>query len=330
MFPFLVNNLEHFQLYLSIVLIFVVVVTGIFSYTQEAKSSAIMDSFKKMVPKYAQVLRDGIKVSINSEDIVLGDIVDINCGEQIPADLRVITAVNCKVDNSSLTGESEPQPRKSNEGNETFIESKNILFFSTNCVEGRATGVVIRTGDNTFIGNIANLAANLEQGESPINKEIHHFIRLITIFSLILATIFFILSITSGYGAAESLVFFIGLIVANVPEGLLATVTVCLTLTAKRMAQKNCLVKHLEAVETLGSTSVICSDKTGTLTQNKMTVSHFWFSKNITTAEKLENDHFDVDYRSSRDALNSVVKVCCLNSKAEFKPNQENLPPSRR
>lgn len=299
-----------------------------FTYYQEAKSSAIMDAFKKLVPKYAQVLRDGVHISVNSEELVLGDIVDITCGEQIPADLRVISVSNCKVDNSSLTGESEPQPRRVNEGSETFIESKNILFFSTNCVEGKATGVVIRTGDNTFIGNIANLAATLEQGETPISKELQHFINIITYFSITIATIFFIFSVASGYKLVDALVFFIGLIVANVPEGLLATVTVCLTVTAKAMADKNCLVKHLEAVETLGSTSVICSDKTGTLTQNRMTVSHFWYSKKVVSTEKLTCYKFRAEQTAG--ALDSVIRVCCLCSKAEFKPNQDSIDIGKR
>jgi sodium/potassium-transporting ATPase subunit alpha len=132
------------------------------------------------------------------------------------------------------------------------------------------------TGDRTVMGRIANLASGLGSGETPIAKEIAHFIHLITSVAVFLGVSFFVIAFFLGYYWLDAVIFLIGIIVANVPEGLLATVTVCLTLTAKRMAKKNCLVKNLEAVETLGSTSTICSDKTGTLTQNRMTVAHMW------------------------------------------------------
>ena len=179
------------------------------------------------------------------------------------------------MDNSSLTGESEPQSRGAidiKDAHENPLETKNLAFFSTNAVEGTATGIVVNIGDNTVMGRIAGLASGLESGETPIAKEIQHFIHIITGVAVFLGVSFFIIAFILGYHWLDAVIFLIGIIVANVPEGLLATVTVCLTLTAKRMASKNCLVKNLEAVETLGSTSTICSDKTGTLTQNRMTV----------------------------------------------------------
>ena len=156
-----------------------------------------------------------------------------------------------------------------------------MAFFSTNVLEGKGTGVIIETGDKTVIGNIAGLVSGMAAGQTPINKEIKKFIRVITFIAVFLAVSFFIIALSMGYNVVKATLFLIGILVANVPEGLLVTVTITLSLTAKRMAQKNCLVKHLEGVETLGSTSVICSDKTGTLTQNKMTVSHFWFNNKI-------------------------------------------------
>jgi sodium/potassium-transporting ATPase subunit alpha len=167
--------------------------------------------------------------------------------------------------------------------NENPLETKNIAFFSTNAVEGTARGMVVNIGDNTVMGRIAGLASGIESGQTPIAKEIDHFIRIITAVAVFLGVSFSIIAMVLGYNWLDAAIFLIGIIVANVPEGLLATVTVCLTLTAKRMAVKNCLVKNLEAVETLGSTSTICSDKTGTLTQNRMTVAHMWFDNQVQT-----------------------------------------------
>ncbi|MBN3325748.1 AT1A3 ATPase, partial [Atractosteus spatula] len=277
------------NLYLGIVLSAVVIITGCFSYYQEAKSSKIMESFKNMVPQQALVIREGEKMQINAEEVVAGDLVEVKGGDRVPADLRIVSAHGCKVDNSSLTGESEPQTRSPDCTHDNPLETRNIAFFSTNCVEGTARGIVVATGDRTVMGRIATLTSGLETGKTPIAKEIEHFIHLITGVAVFLGITFFILSIVLGYSWLEAVIFLIGIIVANVPEGLLATVTVCLTLTAKRMARKNCLVKNLEAVETLGSTSTICSDKTGTLTQNRMTVAHMWFDNQIHEADTTED-----------------------------------------
>ncbi|XP_053471438.1 sodium/potassium-transporting ATPase subunit alpha-1 [Ictalurus furcatus] len=313
------------NLYLGIVLAAVVLITGGFSYYQESKSSKIMDSFKNLVPQQALVIRDGEKKDIKAEDVVVGDLVEIKGGDRIPADLRIIAAHGCKVDNSSLTGESEPQPRTSEFSHDNPLETKNIVFFSTNCVEGSATGIVINTGDRTVMGRIATLASILEVGKTPIAIEIEHFIRIITAVAVFLGVTFCTLSLILGYGWLEAVIFLIGIIVANVPEGLLATVTVCLTLTAKRMAKKNCLVKNLEAVETLGSTSTICSDKTGTLTQNRMTVAHMWFDNQIHEADTTENQSGTAFDRSSAtwSALARVAGVC---NRAVFLADQANVP----
>ncbi|KAL7637147.1 UNVERIFIED_CONTAM: hypothetical protein RMT77_011859 [Armadillidium vulgare] len=313
------------QLYLGIVLTAVVIITGIFSYYQESKSSKIMESFKNMVPQYAIVLRDGEKQNLQAEEIVLGDVVEVKFGDRIPADIRVIEARGFKVDNSSLTGESEPQTRSPEFTNENPLETRNLAFFSTNAVEGTAKGVVISCGDNTVMGRIAGLASSLDTGETPIAKEIAHFIHIITGVAVFLGVTFFIIAFIFGYHWLDAVVFLIGIIVANVPEGLLATVTVCLTLTAKRMAAKNCLVKNLEAVETLGSTSTICSDKTGTLTQNRMTVAHMWFDNTIIEADTTE-DQSGGQYDKSSLGWKALSRIAALCNRAEFKTGQENVP----
>ncbi|XP_075920910.1 sodium/potassium-transporting ATPase subunit alpha-3-like isoform X2 [Petromyzon marinus] len=317
------------NLYLGVVLSAVVIITGCFSYYQEAKSSRIMDSFKNMVPQQALVIREGEKLQINAVEVVAGDLVEIKGGDRIPADLRIISAHGCKVDNSSLTGESEPQSRSPEFTNENPLETKNIAFFSTNCVEGTARGVVVNTGDRTVMGRIATLASGLEVGRTPIAVEIEHFIHIITGVAVFLGVSFFVLSLILGYNWLEAVIFLIGIIVANVPEGLLATVTVCLTLTAKRMAKKNCLVKNLEAVETLGSTSTICSDKTGTLTQNRMTVAHMWFDNQIHEADTTE-DQSGLAFDKSSATWTALARVASLCNRAVFKGGQDGLPILKR
>jgi len=317
------------NLYLGIVLTAVVVITGIFSYYQESKSSKIMESFKNMVPQYALAVRDGEKVTIKADELTMGDIIEVKFGDRIPADIRVLESRGFKVDNSSLTGESEPQARSPEFTHENPLETKNLAFFSTNAVEGTARGIVVNIGDYTVMGRIAGLASGLDTGDTPIAKEIAHFIHIITGVAVFLGVTFFIIAFILGYHWLDAVIFLIGIIVANVPEGLLATVTVCLTLTAKRMASKNCLVKNLEAVETLGSTSTICSDKTGTLTQNRMTVAHMWFDNHIIEADTSE-DQSGVSMNKNADGWKNLSRVAALCNRAEFKPGQESVPILKR
>lgn len=312
------------NLYLGIVLASVVIITGVFSYFQERKASNIMDSFKNLVPDRANVIRDGEAKTILAKEIVVGDIIQVKGGDRIPCDMRIMEASGMKVDNSSLTGESEPQARTAEFTNDNPLETKNIAFFSTNCNEGSATGVCIKCGDDTVMGRIASLASGLDTGDTPIAREIEHFIHIITGVAVFLGVTFFIMSFVLGYNWLEAVVFLIGIIVANVPEGLLATVTVCLTLTAKRMAKKNCLVKNLEAVETLGSTSTICSDKTGTLTQNRMTVAHMWFDNVICNIDTTENQTGETGDLSS-PTWESLCRVAVLCNRAVFRGDAENM-----
>lgn len=349
------------NLYLGIVLVFVVVVTGIFSYYQEAKSDQIMESFKNLVPQYATVIRSGTKRKVPVDEVVVGDLVEVSYGDRIPADFRVIRASQFKVDNSSLTGESRPQARVTEPTHEEPLETKNLAFMSTNCVEGKGMGIVVATGDRSVMGRIAGLASRIQMSQTPMAQEIEHFIRVITSVAVTTGGIFFILSFMLGYNWLESSVFLIGIIVANVPEGLLPTVCVALTLTAKRMARKNCLVKNLEAVETLGSTSTICSDKTGTLTQNRMTVSHLWFDNHVVNAETtvagpvlVADDGIDrnstipmgamggdesvsnnerygkIMFDKSSPVWKKLARCACLCSRSDFIGDQHNMPILKR
>ncbi|XP_053546839.1 potassium-transporting ATPase alpha chain 2-like [Bombina bombina] len=317
------------NLWLAIILIAVVVMTALFAYYQEAKSTNIMAGFKNMVPQQAMVLREGKRIEINAEELVVGDIVSIKGGDKIPADIRILECQGFKVDNSSLTGESEPQPRCVDLTDENPLETKNLAFYSTTCLEGTACGIVINTGDRTVIGRIASLASQVGDQKTPIALEIEHFVHMISGLAVFVGGVFFIISISMGYSALNAIIFCIGIVVAYVPEGLLATVTVCLSLTAKRMAKKNCLVKNLEAVETLGSTSVICSDKTGTLTQNRMTVAHMWFDQQIHNADTSENQQGEM-FDQSSPTWQALARIAILCNRAEFSAGQEEEPINKK
>lgn len=258
---------DRSNLYLGAVLSIVVFLTGVFSYMQSSQAASLMDDFKNFIPKVCQVYRDGKKTEVTASTLVPGDIVEVNGGDLVPADLILFETNEMKVNNASLTGEAEELLRQPRDTHENVFESPNVAFFGTNCTNGKGKGIVFRIGDDTAIGRIANLTDSAETKQTPLSHEIERFIILISIVAMFLGVTFFIYGLAATEaGGVDMLVFAIGIIVANVPEGLLATVTVSLALTAKRMSEKFVLVKNLESVETLGSTSCICSDKTGTLT----------------------------------------------------------------
>jgi len=266
------------NLYLGVVLAVVVTLTGIFGYYQESKSADLMGSLSRMKPKDVTCTRDGIANSLDPVNLVPGDIVNLTTGMALPADLRVVKcSPDLEVDNSSLTGESDALKREWKPCEDTPAESSNLCFFGTLIVNGTGRAMVIATGDNTFMGRTAKLATDTKNEDTPIAKEIKDFVFKVSLIAFVLGISFFIIGMVETQEIVPNVVFLIGIIVANVPEGLLATVTVSLTLTARRMFDKNVRVKNLESVETLGSTSVICSDKTGTLTTNVMTCQHVFF-----------------------------------------------------
>lgn len=319
---YILDDTQIENLYLGIVLSIVVFLTGIFSFSQDYKSAAIMAGFKNFLPQTSRVRRNGqASVDVDSNTLVPGDIVLVKNGEKIPADLRLLEAANFKVDNSSLTGESEAQKRKPENTSENPLEATNLALFGTLCVNGTAVGLVIAIGDKTIIGKIANLAAGTEATETPISLEIQHFIKIVSSVAVFLGATFLIIGFVKGTAPITNLVFAIGIIVANVPEGLLATVTVSLTLTAKRMANKKVLVKNLEAVETLGSTTVIASDKTGTLTQNRMTAAHVYYNNNSVLAHGTGNG----SYNSKDPTFHRLLQIAALCNTATFKNEPENM-----
>ncbi len=261
------------NLYIAVALFAVVLLNAGFTYFQEHQSERIMESFRKMLPAMVTVLRDNSARKVEAEELVPGDVVILHEGDRVPADGRLLEASELKVDLSSLTGESQPQLLDPDASDENMLESPNMVFSGTLVQSGEGRILVCNTGMNTQIGSIVELTKATEQAETPIHRELRHFIKIISAIAIFLGVSFFLISVAIGKGGIGSLIFAIGIIVANVPEGLLPTVTLALTMTSKRMARKNALIKNLESVETLGSTTVICTDKTGTLTQNRLGVN---------------------------------------------------------
>lgn len=254
------------------------VINGCFSYWQQHAAQKATDSLKKMLPSYVKVRRDGKSQQIKVEQLVPGDIFDIQAGDSIPADARVFNAANLQVDESSLTGESVPVEKHDayQHGDGEFAQ-QNIVFAGTICTSGTATALCLATGMDTEFGRIATLTESQKKTVYPLERELNHLTRQLTIIAIMIGVAFFLLAIFFvKYPVTKSFIFALGMIVAFIPEGLLPTVTLSLAQGTQRMAKKHALLKNLSSVETLGQTTVICSDKTGTLTQNQMTINHLW------------------------------------------------------
>lgn len=261
------------NLHIAIALFAVVLLNGTFTFVQEYQSDRILASFSDMLPPRATVIRDGEPKVVDATELVPGDVIALAEGDRISADGRLLSHANLKVDLSSLTGESEPQLRHTECTHERLLESRNMVFSGTLVQSGSGRALVYATGMDTQIGQIVALTERTATSDSPIRRELRHFIRVISTIAMVLGVLFFAVSVIIGKGVIPSLIFAIGIIVANVPEGLLPTVTLALTMASKRMAKRNALIRNLESVEALGSTTVICTDKTGTLTQNRMRVT---------------------------------------------------------
>jgi magnesium-transporting ATPase (P-type) len=301
------------NLYLGIVLAAVVTITGIFSYMQEAKADATMEAFANMAPEQVYVRRDGKKSNnkIDAAELVPGDIVYVDLGDKIPADIIMTRVDDFKVNNSSLTGESDPLERSTFCTHLDMMETKNLAFFGTFCEQGECEGLVLRTGDDTRMGQIAAETAKDDNQETLMQMEIAHFIHIVSAVAGVIGIVFFGIALPT-YGIVDAVVFMIGIIVANVPEGLLATVTVALTLTAHTMATHMVLVKNMETIETLGSITTIASDKTGTLTENRMKATNAVYDFELRAVDKQLFDHKGVDPMDTKSPTFKALLRCVL------------------
>ncbi|HZX32748.1 MAG TPA: cation-transporting P-type ATPase [Rhodocyclaceae bacterium] len=255
----------------------VIVVNGLFSFWQQFRAERALAALLALLPQQVEVMRGGVTLAIPADDLVPGDVILLGEGDKVPADCRAVEATGLRVSLATLTGESLPKRRIAEADDEPDpLAARNLLLAGTLVVSGQGRAVVFATGMKTEFGRIAGLAQATAEAESPLQREIRRVSHLVAVFAAGLGLVFFGIGHWLGLPFWANFMFAIGIIVANVPEGLLPTVTLALAMATQRMARRNALVRHLPAVETLGATTVICSDKTGTLTQNRMAVKRLF------------------------------------------------------
>jgi Ca2+-transporting ATPase len=257
------------------VILAVVLVNAIVGFTQEAKAVKAIDALSKTMSAGARVLRSGKKQEINAVELVPGDIVLLQSGDKVPADMRLISVRELQIDESALTGESLPVQKKKDilDRDIMLADRRNMVYASTLVSFGQGMGVVVSTGDKTEVGRISQLISDTTDLETPLTKKISHFSHILLYVIIVLAGVTFAIGLLRGEDFVEMFMAAVALAVGAIPEGLPAAVTITLAIGVSRMAKRRAIIRKLPAVETLGSTTVICSDKTGTLTENQMTVT---------------------------------------------------------
>ena len=279
----------------AIIILAVVLLNAVLGVFQESKAEEAIEALKKMASPVASVLRDGHMEHIKGEDIVVGDVVILEAGDVVPADMRLFEVNTVKIEESALTGESVPVDKDLEipSGDEVGIGDRtNMAFSSTNVTYGRAVGVVTSTGMNTEVGKIAHMLANTEEGKTPLQENQDALGKWLTIMILVIAVVIFVVGMLRGNEWTHMLLTAIAIAVAAIPEGLPAISTIILALGTQKMAQRHALVRKLPAVETLGGVEIICSDKTGTLTLNQMTVEKMVYNNEIHDAsEEISKDN---------------------------------------
>lgn len=290
----IVGYMEDGKITDSIIIMVVVVVNAIIGVAQESKAEKSLESLKKLSEYSAKVIRNGNNLVIPSSELVPGDIVILETGDYIPADLRLIEAVNLKVQESSLTGEStsvEKNTEKIEKEDVGIGDRTNMVFSSSLVTYGRGKGIVTQIGMDTEVGKIAGMLNETTKNETPLQKRLNKLGKILGIVSIIICAIIFFIGLLYGKTPLDMFMTSVSLAVAVIPEGLAAISTIVLAIGVQRMVKKNAIVKKLPAVETLGSSTVICSDKTGTLTQNKMTVTKIFANDNLVNLDEIDNEN---------------------------------------
>lgn len=293
---------------LGVAIVGVILVNGVFSFWQEYRAERELMALQRLLPHRVKVVRDNLVHEVPAEELVPGDVVLLDAGDNVPADCRVLEAYGLRVNNATVTGESLPQSRDAQPtSEESLLHCRNVLLAGTSVVSGQARVVVFATGMHTEFGKIARLTQNTREALSPLQKEIVRLSRIVTVFATGLGVVFFLIGQAVGQSFWENFIFAIGIIVANVPEGLLPTVTLALALASRRMARRKALIRHLPAVETLGCATVICTDKTGTLTLNRMEVRRLFLGGEFYCVPELTRQPtLAADYRV-------FFEAACLN-----------------
>lgn len=281
----------------------VILVNGVFSFWQEYRAERALAALLELLPRLVKVIRNGAVLQVDAPKLVPGDVILLQEGDSVPADCRLIEAFGVRVNMATVTGESRPRARDANACDaEVMLQGSNVLLAGTAVVAGDCKAVVFATGMNTEFGKIAHLTQVSGARLSPLQREIVHLSRLVAALALGLGVLFFFIGQMMGLSFWANFIFAIGIIVANVPEGLLPTVTLSLAMATQRMAKRNALIRHLPSVETLGSATVICTDKTGTLTLNRMDVKRLYMNGDFVMKRDLSGP--------TADALLTVSRYC--------------------
>lgn len=318
----------------SAAIVAIVVLNTIMGVVQESRAQDELEALKKMASPEAQVLRDGHRVSVPARELVPGDIVFLETGNYVPADVRLIEAVNLKIEEAALTGESVPVEKNAAsvlDTDATLGDRKNTAFSGTVVTYGRGKGIVVSTGMNTQIGLIATMLQSVEDEETPLQKRLDQLGKTLGWATIVISGLVFLSGLIEGGNILDMFMVAVSLAIAAVPEGLPAVVTISLALGMREMVKKHALIRRLSSVETLGSATVICSDKTGTLTQNAMTVTRVWVdgkALGVTgSGYAPAGDFVDADQKvdiHNFPGISTALWVGTLNNDAQLEKTQED------
>ncbi|MBD3349836.1 MAG: HAD-IC family P-type ATPase, partial [Candidatus Eisenbacteria bacterium] len=317
------------------VMIIIVLVNAVIGFVQEYKVSRILESLKSLIQSPAKVVVEDELTEIPQVDLVPGDVVHVEAGDKIPAALRIIESFDLRTNDFSLTGESTPQGKHSNAIKEEAVlaDRDNMAYLGTTVAAGTATGVVVATGMNTEMGAIAGLTQETGEVKSPLEKELGTLAKWLTMTVVFVGAALYGVAVWQGFSFFTSMVYALGIAVALVPQALPAQVTVALSTTSKRLAEMNAVVKSLPSVETLGSTSVIATDKTGTLTKNEMTVTRVWFNGKhydmtgigYEPEGEIQNENGETLSQEQIDEIEIMMDAATMASNAEIhEPDDEH------
>ncbi len=308
----IIGSLEGEGITDTIIIMVVIIANAVIGVAQENKAEKSLETLKKLSSHTAKVIRNGKQVVLPSKELVPGDIVVLDTGDYVPADLRLIETINLKVQEAALTGESVPTEKQTAEINNEDIgvaDRVNLAFSSSLVTYGRGKGIVVETGMNTEVGKIAEIISTTTKEETPLSKKLNKLGKILGTAALVICIVIFFIGIAYGKEPLSMFMTAVSLAVAAIPEGLAAVSTIVLAIGVQRMVKKHAIVKKLPAVETLGCTTVICSDKTGTLTQNKMTVKEVFFNGQLEKIEEIIDTNEELEKLVYASMLCNDTKV---------------------